>query len=334
MQTQGLVDYAIKRPLPFLPLCATILCLLACGAAAAQAYPTKPIRFIVPFPPGGGTDILGRIVGQKLGDNIGQTVLIDNRPGAGANIGAEIAAHSAPDGYTIVMANIAHAVNMTLYKNRGYDLVHDFAPVTLLAATPNILVVHPSVAAKSVPELIALAKAKPGTLNYASSGSGSSSHLAGELFKNMTTVNLVHIPYKGGGPAVTSLLAGETVVGFATAPSVLQYVKAGKLRALAVSTAKRSDAAPDLPTIAETGLPGYDANTWYGVMFPAKTSPAIVNRLHDELVRIMKTADMRERVAVHGYEPATNTPQEFSAYIKAEVLKWGKVVKAAGIHAD
>ena len=301
---------------------------------AAQTYPSKPIRFILPFPPGGGTDTLARIVGQKLGQDFGQTIVTDNRPGAGANIGADIAAHAPADGYTLLMGNVAHAVNVTLYRKLGYDLVKDFAPITLLASTPNILVVHPSVAAKSVQELIALAKSKPGQLNYASSGSGSSSHLAGELFKTMTGVNLVHVPYKGGGPAVTSLIAGETVVGFATAPSVLPHVKSGKLRALAVTSAKRSAAAAELPTIAESGVPGYEANTWYGVLAPRGTPAAIIARLNSEFIAIMQSSEIRERIAPLGYEPDTGTPQRFAAYIKSEIAKWGKVVKAAGIHAD
>ncbi len=304
------------------------------GVACAQDYPSKPIRFILPFPPGGGTDTLARIVGQKLGENLGQTIVLDNRPGAGANIGAEIGAHSVPDGYTLTMGNVAHAINMTLYAKPGYDLARDFAPITLLASTPNILVVHPSVAAKSVQELIALAKAKPGQLNYASSGSGSSAHLAAELFKSMAGVNLTHVPYKGGGPAVTSLVGGETVVGFATAPSVLQQIKSGRLRGLAVTTLTRTAAAPDLPTIAESGVPNYDANTWYGALAPAKTATAIITRLHAEFIKIMQSADILERIAVLGYEASTTTPQEFAAYIKAEIAKWGKVVKATGIRAD
>ena len=304
------------------------------GAAFAQSYPTKPIRFVLPFPPGGGTDTLARIVSQKLGENLGQTMVLDNRPGAGANIGAEIGAHSVADGYTLTMGNVAHAINMTLYAKPGYDLIRDFAPITLLASTPNILVVHPSVAAKSVQELIALAKAKPGQLNYASSGSGSSAHLAAELFKSMAGVNLTHVPYKGGGPAVTSLVGGETVVGFATAPSVIQQVKSGRLRGLAVTTLKRMAAAPDLPTIGESGVPNYDANTWYGALTPAKTPSAIIARLHAEFVKIMQSADVLERIAVLGYEASTTTPQEFGAYIKSEVAKWGKVVKATGIRAD
>lgn len=311
-----------------------VVALFGCGAAWAQDYPSKPIRFILPFPPGGGTDTLARIVGQKLGENLGQTIVLDNRPGAGANIGAEIGAHSVADGYTLTMGNVAHAINMTLYAKPGYDLARDFAPITLLASTPNILVVHPSVAAKSVQELIALAKAKPGQLNYASSGSGSSAHLAAELFKSMAGVNLTHVPYKGGGPAVTSLVGGETVVGFATAPSVLQQIKSGRLRGLAVTTIKRTAAAPDLPTIAESGVANYDANTWYGALVPAKTATAIVTRLHAEFIKIMRSADILERIAVLGYEPSTTTPQEFAAYIKSEIAKWGKVVKATGIRAD
>jgi tripartite-type tricarboxylate transporter receptor subunit TctC len=314
--------------------CAAVLFMAGAVHAQPAGYPSKSIRFILPFPPGGGTDTLARIVGQKLGETVGQTVVMDNRPGAGANIGAEIAAHAAPDGHTLLMGNVAHAVNMTLYSKPGYDLAADFAPITLLASTPNILVVNPSVAAKSVQELIVLAKAKPGQLNYASSGSGSSAHLASELFKNLAGVNLVHIPYKGGGPAVISLVAGEAAIGFATMPSVLPQVKAGKLRALAVTTIKRSPAMPELPTVAESGVPGYDANTWYGVLAPRSTSGAVVIRLHDEFVKIMNSADVRERISVHGYEPETNTPQEFAVYIKAEIAKWGKVVRTAGIRAD
>jgi tripartite-type tricarboxylate transporter receptor subunit TctC len=311
-----------------------VAALIGAAAACAQPYPSKPIRFILPFPPGGGTDTLARIVGQKLGENLGQTMVLDNRPGAGANIGAEIGAHSVPDGYTLTMGNVAHAINMTLYAKPGYDLVADFAPITLLASTPNILVVHPSVAAKSVQELIALAKAKPGQLNYASSGSGSSAHLAAELFKSMASVNLTHVPYKGGGPAVTSLVGGETVVGFATAPSVIQQIKSGRLRGLAVTTLKRTAAAPELPTIAESGVPDYDANTWYGALAPAKTPSPVITRLHAEFVKIMQSADILDRIAVLGYEASTGTPQQFAAYIKAEVAKWGKVVKATGIRAD
>ncbi len=310
------------------------LALLSAVAGAQQNYPNKPIRFILAYPPGGGTDILARILGNKLSENIGQTIVVDNRPGAGANIAAEIAARAAADGYTIFIVNEAHAYNATLYSKLAYDLIKDFAPVTLLASTPNILIVHPSVTAKSVKDLIALAKAKPGQINYASSGSGSSSHLAGELFKNMAGVDLVHIPYKGGGPAVASLVAGEAVVGFATMPSVLPHVKAGRLRGLAVTTARRAPAAPELMTIAEAGVTGYDANSWYGLLAPAKTSKEIVERLNREFVKIISTAEVKDRLAVNGFETETTTPEQFAAYIRSEVAKWGKVIKAAGIRAD
>jgi len=310
----------------------------AAGAPAVSSqpadWPTKPVRFILPFPPGGGTDTLARIVGVKVSETLGQPLLMDNRPGAGANIGAELAARAAPDGYTIVMGNIAHAVNMSLYLKPGYDFVTDFAPVTLLASTPNILVVGPSVPSKTVADLIALAKASPGKFNYASAGSGSSSHLAGELFKTMTSTDLVHVPYKGGGPAVTSLISGEAAIGFATAPSVLPQVRSGKLRALAVTSARRSPAAPDLPTIAESGVPGYDSNTWYGVLAPRRTPAKLVGRLNEVFIGAMRAGEVKERLAVHGFEPETSTPEAFGTYIRSEVAKWAKVVKAAGIRPE
>ena len=302
--------------------------------ASAQTYPQKPIRFILPFPPGGGTDTLGRIVGQKLGESLGQQVVIDNRPGAGANIGAELAAKSPPDGYTIFMGNVAHTINESLYSKLNYDLVRDFAPVTMLGLTANIVVVHPSVPAKSLKELIALAKARPGELNYASSGSGSSSHLAGELFKNMAHINMTHIPYKGGGPAVVNLISGEASVGFATMPSALPHVKAGKLRALAVTTSQRSQAAPDLPTVAEAGVPGYEASTWYCLLLPAGTPHDIVARLNTEMVKVLGHADVKNRLTGLGYEITTTTPEQLAAHIRSEIAKWGKVVKATGIHVD
>jgi len=277
---------------------------------------------------------LARIVGVKVSETLGQPLLMDNRPGAGANIGAELAARAAPDGYTIVMGNIAHAVNMSLYLKPGYDFVTDFAPVTLLASTPNILVVGPSVPSKTVADLIALAKASPGKFNYASAGSGSSSHLAGELFKTMTSTDLVHVPYKGGGPAVTSLISGEAAIGFATAPSVLPQVRSGKLRALAVTSARRSPAAPDLPTIAESGVPGYDSNTWYGVLAPRRTPAKLVGRLNEVFIGAMRSGEVKERLAVHGFEPETSTPEAFGTYIRSEVAKWAKVVKAAGIRPE
>jgi tripartite-type tricarboxylate transporter receptor subunit TctC len=309
------------------------LALVPAAGGAQQNYPTKPVRFILPFPPGGGTDTLGRAIGQKLGDSLGQTIVLDNRPGAGANIGAEIAARAVPDGYTLLMTNIAHSINVTLYRKLNYDLLKDFSPVTRLASTPNILVVHPSVPAKSVKELIALAKAKPG-MNYASSGSGSAPHLAGELFKYMTGIELTHIPYKGGGPAVVALVAGEASMGVATMPSSLPHVKTGRLRALAVSTAKRSFATPDLPTIAEAGVPGYEFTTWYGVLVPTGTSKDIIARLNREFVKLLQLPDIKERLAASGFEPETSTPDDLAKYMRSEVAKWGKVVRAANLKVE
>ena len=247
-----------------------VLAVAAGGDAHAQ-YPGKPLRWVVPFPPGGGTDTLARIIGPKLSESLGQQIVIDNRPGAGANIGAEVVAKSAPDGYTLLGGNVAHSINMSLYAKPGYDIVRDFAPVNLLASTPNIVVVHPSLPARSVQQLIALAKARPGELDVASSGSGSSAHLAGELFHSMAGVRTNHVPYKGGGPAVSALLGGHVAIGFATTPSVIAHVKSGKLRALAVTTMTRSPSTPDLPTLDEAGLKGYEAGTWYGLLVPAGT---------------------------------------------------------------
>jgi tripartite-type tricarboxylate transporter receptor subunit TctC len=306
----------------------------AVSCAHAQSYPTKPIRMIVGYPPGGGTDIVGRMVAQKLSENVGQTVVIDNRGGAAGSIGTELAAKSVPDGYTIVMGNVApNAINVSLYSKLGYDPVKDFEPVSLVASTPNILVVQPSFPAKTVPELIALAKTKPGTLNYPSAGLGSSSHLAGELFDNLAGVKMVHIPYKGGGPALTDLLGGQMQLMFATMPAAMPHVRAGKLRAIAVTSVKRSQAMSDLPTIGET-LKGYDASTWYGVLAPARTPRPIVTRLYDEIVKVLAVAETRDRLLTQGFEPVGSTPAEFSAYIKSEIAKWARVIKAAGIKAE
>jgi tripartite-type tricarboxylate transporter receptor subunit TctC len=300
----------------------------------AQNYPAKPIRMIVAYPPGGGTDIVGRMMAQKLSENFGQTVVIDNRGGAAGNIGSEIAAHSAPDGYTILMGNVApNAINVSLYAKLGYDPVRDFEPVSLVASTPNILVVHPTLAVKSVADLVALAKAKPAYLNYPSAGLGSSSHLAGELFDTLAAVRMVHIPYKGGGPALTDLLGGQVQLMFATMPAAMPHVRSGKLRAVAVTSLRRSQAMPELPTIGET-LKGYDASTWYGVLAPAKTPRAIVAALHAEIARVLGIAETRDRLLAQGFEPVGGTPGEFGAYIKAEIAKWGRVIKAAGIKPE
>ena len=311
-----------------------VIALIAISAAHAQQYPAKPLRLVVPFPPGGGTDTLARVYGQKLGESLGQQVLIDNRPGGGTNIGAEIAAKAPPDGYTALMGNIAHAINVTLYKKLSYDLVKDFAPVTLLASTPNILVVHPSIPVKSVKELIALAKSRPGQLDYASSGSGSSSHLAAELFDSMAGVRMTHIPYKGGGPAVVALVGGQVSVGFATTPSVIAHIKSGKIRGLAVTTAQRSPSTPDLPTMSEAGVSGYEAGTWYGLLVPTGTSRDIVMRLHDESIKLLKQPDVKERLDTAGFELIGNSPEQFATFIRSEIAKWAKVIKASGARAE
>ncbi len=314
-----------------------ILCLAFASpiaGALAQNYPSKPIRMIVAYPPGGGTDIVGRMIAQKLGENFGQTVVIDNRGGAAGNIGSEIAARSAPDGYTILMGNVApNAINVSLYSRLAYDPVRDFQPVSLVASTPNILVVHPSLAVTTMGELVALAKAKPGTLNYPSAGFGSSSHLAGELLDSIAAVKMVHIPYKGGGPALTDLLGGQVQLMFATMPAAMPHVRSGKLRAIAVTSARRSPAMPELPTIGET-LKGYEASTWYGVLAPARTPRPIVMALYGEIVKILGVAGTRDKLLVQGFEPVGGTPEEFAAYIKAEIVKWGKVINAAGIKAE
>jgi tripartite-type tricarboxylate transporter receptor subunit TctC len=260
--------------------------------------------------------------------------VIDNRPGAGANIGAEVAAKAPPDGYTLLMGNVAHAINVSLYGRLGYDFVKDFAPVSLLASTPNIVVVHPSVPAKTVRDLIALAKSRPGQLDVASSGAGSSAHLAGELFNNMAGTKMNHVPYKGGGPAVVALIAGQVSVGFATTPSVVQHVKSGRLRGLAVTSAQRSPATPDLPTVSEAGLKGYEAGTWYGMLVPAGTPKDVIGRLHAESVKLLAAPDVKQRLDTAGFEPIGTAPEQFGTYIGSEIAKWTKVVRSAGIRAD
>jgi len=316
-----------------------VACLITCalvpaGIATVQAqYPTKPIRLIVPFPPGGGSDTLARILGPKFSEALKQQVVIDNRPGAGANIGAEVAAKTPPDGYTLLMGNVAHAINVSLYSKLNYDLVRDFTSVSLLASTPNIVVVHPSVPAKSVKELIALAKARPDQLDVASSGAGSSAHLAGALFNSMAGTKMNHVSYKGGGPAVIALIGGQVSVGFATAPSVIQHVKSGKLRGLAVTSAQRSPSMPDLPTVSEV-LKGYEAGTWYGMLVPAGTPKGVISRLHAESVKLLALPDVKQRLDAAGFELIGTTPDQFAAYIRSEIDKWTKVVRAAGIRAD
>ena len=320
----------------FHALKACALAALAISAPAhAQLYPAKTVRMIVAYPPGGGTDIVGRTLAQKLGESLGQSVVVENRGGASGNIGTELAARAAPDGYTILMGNVApNAINVSLFKDLPFDPVADFAPVSLVASTPNILVVHPSTPARTVKEVIALAKAKPGTLNFASAGVGSSSHLAGELFRILARADIVHVPYKGAGPAMVDVLSGQVQLYFATMPAAMPHVKAGKLAAVAVTSARRSQALPDLPTIEESGVPGYEASTWYGVLAPAHTPSAVVARLHGNIVKILADAALHARLADQGFDPVGNSPEEFGAYIKSEILKWGKVIRDAGIRPE
>jgi len=315
---------------------ACALAALAIPASAyAQVYPAKPVRMIVAYPPGGGTDIVGRMVAQKLGETLGQSVLVENRGGASGNLGTELAARAVPDGYTILMGNVApNAINVSLFKNLAFDPVADFVPVSLVASTPNILVVHPSIPARTVKEVIALAKAKPGTLNFASAGVGSSSHLAGELFRILAGADIVHVPYKGAGPAIVDVLSGQVQLYFATMPAAMPHVKSGKLAAVAVTSSRRSQALPDLPTTAEAGVPGYEASTWYGVLAPARTPAAVIARLHENIVKILAVSETRARLADQGFEPVGNSPEEFGAYIKSEIAKWGKVIGDAGIRPE
>jgi len=302
--------------------------------AWAQQYPTRAVRLIVPFPPGGGTDTMARAIAPKLSELLGQQVVPENRGGAGANIGAEVAAKSSPDGYTLMLATITNAIGATLYTKLNYDLVRDFAPITRLATTPHILVVHPSVPVKTVKEFTAFTRARPGELTYSSSGAGSAAHLAGELFSSLTNVKMVHVPYKGGGPSMIALVGGEVSVCFATMPSAVGYVRSGRLRGIAVTTDKRSPSMPELPTIAETGVAGYEAGSWYGLSAPAGTSKEIIARLHAETMKVMALPDVKERLFNAGFEVVTSSPEQFAAFTRSEILKWGKLVKATGLKAD
>ena len=314
---------------------ALLLAAALAAPALADVYPSKPIRFVVAFPPGGGTDIIARSVAQKLSERLAQQVVVDNRPGAGGNIGTDIVAKSAPDGYTLLMGSAGPlAINASLFKTMPFDPIRDLAPVTLAATTPNVLVVHPSLKVSTVKELIELAKAKPGQINFASSGFGTPAQLAGELFNSMAGVKLVHVPYKGAAPALADLLGGQVQLMFSTMPPALPHVKDGKLRALAVTSARRSPAAPDLPTVGEAALPGFEANTWHGVVLPAGAQPAIVALLNREIVAILHLPEVVERLSAQGAEPVGSTPEEFAAYIRSETVKWAKVVRDSGAKAE
>ena len=318
-----------------LKLIAGLALALTAASAHAQAWPSKPIRYIVPFAPGGTTDILARTVGDKLAIALGQPVVIENKPGAGGGVGAEITAKSAPDGYTIMGGTIStHAINASLYKSLPYDPVRDFAPIVLIARVPNMLVVHPDIPAKNVSELIALLRANPGKYTFASAGNGTSQHLSGELFKSMAGAEMQHVPYKGSPPALQDVMGGQVSMTFDNITTAWPLARGGKLRALAVTTAKRSAIAPDVPTLAEAGLPGFEVGSWQGVFAPAGTPPDIVKRLNAEIVKILNTPDVRDKLAALGAEVVGNSPEEFATMVKAEVGKWADVVKKSGARVD
>ena len=313
---------------------ALALAMLASGAHA-QAWPAKPIKWVVPFAPGGTTDILARTIGDKLAIALGQPVIIENKPGAGGGVGADYTAKAPADGYTIMGGTIStHAINASLYKSLPYDPVKDFAPITLIARVPNMLVVNPDVPAKNVAELIALMKASPAKYTFASSGNGTSQHLSGELFKTIAGVEMQHIPYKGSPPALQDVVGGQVTMTFDNITTAWPLAKGGKLRALAVTTAKRSSVAPEVPTLAESGLAGYEVGSWQGVFAPAGTPPEIVKRLNAEIVKIIRMPDVNEKLTALGAEPVGNTPEEFGALVRAEVGKWADVVKKSGAKVD
>ncbi|MFY4257061.1 tripartite tricarboxylate transporter substrate binding protein [Achromobacter xylosoxidans] len=306
------------------------LSLVAAAASAAQDWPTKPITLVVPYPPGGPTDIVARVVAQGLGDELKQTIIVDNRSGAGGNIGADMVAKAPPDGYTLLLATTAHAINMSLFKNLNYDTRKSFAPVTLLTSGPLVIVTRPDLPASNVRELIALAKSTPGKLTFASSGNGQSTHLAAELFGAMAGVRMVHVPYRGSAPALTDVMGGQADIMFDTMLSSMPYVTGGKLKALAVTGAARSPAAPNVPTVAEAGLPGYEATAWNGLLGPAGTPASVVARLNSALQKVLGRADIQQKFAAQGFAPAWKTPADTARFLDAEVEKWSGVVKTSG----
>jgi tripartite-type tricarboxylate transporter receptor subunit TctC len=319
-------------------LLAPLFTFLAAGLPAdgafAQSYPARPVRLIVAQTAGGNADIVARAVAQKLGDVLGQQFVIDNRGGASGIIATDLTAKAAPDGYTLLITSSTYGVNPSLYKKLPYDPIRDIAPVTLLAAAPNILVVHPALPVKTVKDLVALARAKPGTLNFGSSGNGGSPHLAGEMFKLRTGVNMVHVPFKGAPAAQTALIAGEIQLNFSSMPSAIGHVKAGRMRAIAVTSAKRSPAVPELPTVMETGIKDFETSAWQGFFAPAKTPAAIVTLLNREAGKAIQSPELKSRLAPEGAEPVANSPEEFRVWLKQEIAKWAAVVKAANISID
>jgi len=319
----------MPSPLKILETFTAAMLIVAAHSAIAQTYPGKPIRFIVGFAPGGPNDIIARIVGQKLSESVGVTVPVDNRPGADSIIGTQLAARAAPDGYTIAMISASAAIHPSVYNNIPYDIVKDFSHVAVLASGAFVVVVNPTLPVKSIKDLIALARAKPGQLNFASSGAGGTLHLSGELFKSLAHVNMNHIPYKGGAPAITDVVTGQVELMFSPIAIAMPHVKAGKLRPLAVTASKRWPTLPDLPTIAESGVAGYESTGWYGVVAPARTPREIVTRLNQEIVKLLARADVRQQLASFDLEPVGSSPEQMTSHIKAELVKWAKVVKDA-----
>lgn len=311
-------------------LACAVLCAGASLPAAAQNYPNKPVRLVVPYPPGGPTDTVARVIAQQLQDQMGQSFIVENRPGAGGNLGAEAVSRAAPDGYTMVVATTAHAINPSLFKNLGYRLLEDFAPVSMLTSGPLVLVANPKLPANNVSELIALAKSQPDGLNFASSGNGQSTHLSAELFNSMAKVKMSHVPYQGSAPALVDLMAGQTDIMFDAVLSALPHIQNGKLKALAVTSAQRSAAMPDTPTVAESGLPGYEAIAWNGLLVPANTPQPVIDRLNAELRTALASASVKERLDAQGFSAAWNTPSDYAAFLKAEVAKWAAAVQASG----
>ena len=313
-----------------------IMALFSSGAAQAQTYPVKTVRIIVAYAPGGGTDVMARLFAPRFTEALGQPFVVENRPGFGGNIGTELVAKAPPDGYTLLMTTAAHAINVSLYGGKvGYDPVRDFAPVSLVSAAPNMLSSHPSLPVKTLKELVALAKARPGELSYASPGGGTPQHLAMELFRHMAGIQVTHIPYNGGGPSVIASLGGQVPVLASSLPTALPHAKVGKLRALAVTSAQRSQLAPDYPTVDEAaGLKGYEANVWFGLFAPTGTPPAVINRLNAEIEKLEQQKDIRDRLTTLGFDPVRNTPEQFLQLLRTDVAKWAKVVRDSGAKPD
>jgi tripartite-type tricarboxylate transporter receptor subunit TctC len=315
-------------------IAAALLTAAVAGNALAQSWPAKPIRYLVPFPPAGATDITARIIADKIAGPLGQPVVVENRPGAAGNVGSELVAKAAPDGYTLLQCTVAQSISQTLYAKLNYDLEKDLAPVAMIALVPNVMEVNPSVPAKSVAEFIALAKSKPGKINFASSGSGTSIHMSAEMFMMMTGVKMVHVPYKGSGPALADLLGGQVDVMFDNLTSSIGYIKSGRLRALAVTTATRYPELPDVPTMQEAGVAGYEATAWFGMLAPKGTPKSVVTRINSEVNKALAQADVKEKLAQQGAVASAWTPEQFGQFIHNEIAKWGQVVKASGAKVE